>query len=111
MAFQRIGYHRIVCRLAFAGSNNKIENQAYINSPQIGDVYEYKTEENYYYLMKVTEVSPQEIVFITNKFEVARSSKLYTIDKAENFLEEEYQISRQDLQDLYRNEDIVDVNR
>ncbi len=97
--------------MAFAGSKNKKDNQAFINSPQVGDVYEYKTEGDYYSLMKVTEVSSQEIVFVTNKFEVARSSKLYTIDKAENFLEEEYQISRQDLQDLYLNGDIVDVNR
>ena len=95
----------------YAGNQNKKENQVFINQPQVGDVYEYKTDTDYYSLMKVTAVEGQNIIFVANDYEVARESKLGRIDKPENYSSDEYEISHADLVELYSTGQIVDVNR
>lgn len=95
----------------YAVNQNKKETQLLISDPQVGDVYEYKTDADYYSLMKVTAIEGQSIIFVPNDYEVARESKLNRIDKPENYSPDEYEMSLEDLVELYNTGQIVDVNR
>lgn len=94
-----------------AGSQNDKNNLMYIQSPQAGDIYELKSEGGYFTLAKVAAVDADSVYVIFNKYEIARSSKLKTLNKAENFQGDEYAISHEGLQGLFSSKEIIDVER
>ena len=100
----------IIGLITFSGSRHKTDTITYINEPQVGDIYEYKPTE-YYSLLKVSSISQDSIFVISNDYEIERQSKLYKIDKAENYTTNPYGISKEKIKELFESKEILDVNR
>ena len=95
----------------YAGKQNQVQNDSSIANPKVGDVYEVKTNDKYYSLLKVTRVGEDQISIVSNKFEVSRTSKLQLIDKEDNFQGETFEMDKDRVLELYRTGDIIDVKR
>lgn len=96
---------------AFANEQDKKMELQYIASPEVNDVYEYKSESGSYSTMKVVEVSDDSVFVVPNMYETNKMTKVYKIDKAENYSEDVYGISMTDLNLMYTDGDIFDINR
>ena len=82
----------------------------YIKAPQAGDVVEYKPSD-FYSTLKITRVENDSVYFAQNKYEIERKSKLYKIDKKDNYTEEVYGISLADYQNMFDTKEFLDVDR
>lgn len=104
----------IICLIAFAGyssGKDKENTSKYLSEPAIGDVYEYKIESGSYSTMKVMQVTSDSLFMSFNDYEISKSTRIYKIDKEENYPDEIYGVSRQDLLDMNVEGDIMDINR
>ena len=112
--WQFAGLFLIICLIGFAGysgSKDKENTAKYLTEPAIGDIYEYKIESGSYSTMKVMQVTSDSLFMSFNDYEISKSSRIYKIDKEENYPEEVYGVSRQDLQAMNSDGDIMDINR
>ncbi|MFY7671569.1 hypothetical protein ACOSP6_10845 [Tenacibaculum sp. MEBiC06402] len=82
----------------------------YIKAPQAGDVVEYKPSD-FYSTLKITRVENDSVYFAQNKFEIEKQSRIYKIDKTENYTEEAYGISLADYQKKFDTKEFLDVER
>ncbi len=96
--------------ISFMAGRHDKDAITYINAPKTGDTYEYKPNESYS-LLKVASVSQDSVFVISNDYEIGRQSKLYKIDKPENYTTEPYGISKDELKNLFESKDILDVDR
>ncbi len=90
--------------------NGKLEAE-YISSPQIGDIYEYKIEPGHYSTLKVISISEDSVFVSPNEYEITKISKIYKINKPENYSEISFGISKDELKRMYYSRQIFDVNR
>lgn len=95
----------------FAANNDKKNNAAFLENPLIGDVYEYKIAPKQYSTMKVMEVSNDSLFMSLNDYEISKSSKIYKIDKPENYPQVTYGFSKKEIKELYLSKKIIDINR
>ena len=93
-----------------SGEDKKLELE-YIKSPQIGDVYEYKIETGSYSTLKVVSVTNDSVFVSPNEYEISNMSKIYKIDKSENYSNLSYGISKNKLKEMYDSGKILDINR
>ena len=91
-------------------ADKKLELE-YIASPQEGDIYEYKIETRSYSTLKVIGLSKDSVFVSPNELDISRRSKIYKIDKPENYSESSYGISRDKLKEMYDSGEIFDINR
>lgn len=96
---------------AFASKQNKKLELEYLAAPAVNDVYEYKSESGNYSTMKVLEVTDDSIFVSPNLYESTKKSKVYKIDKEENYSDDIYGLSRYDLRSMYSSGEIFDINR
>ena len=92
----------------------KLDNQReleYIANPVAGDVYRYETVAGDYSTMKVTSVDADSVYVIENDYETNKMSKVYKIDKPENYSSAPFGISREELKQRYDDREIYDVQR
>ncbi|WP_299314284.1 zinc-ribbon domain-containing protein [uncultured Aquimarina sp.] len=92
------------------GQDKKLETE-YIVSPMDGDIYEYKIETNSYSTLKVTSVSKDSVFVSPNEYEISKKSRIYKINKSENYSEFSYGISKARLKEMYESGEIFDINR
>jgi len=71
--------------LSYQGKQNKKLRAEYIKTPQQGDLYEYKVLSGSYSTFKVDSVSKDSVYVFLNDFEINKSSRVYKIDKPENY--------------------------
>ena len=90
---------------------NEKNELIYLNSPAIGDIYEYKIETSEYSTLKVISISIDIIFVSQNEYVIDRMSKVYKIDKDENYSDYNYGISKIDLKKMYDDKIIYDINR
>lgn len=112
--WQFAGLGLIALLIAFAGyasGKEKELEEEYIKSPQVGDVYEYKTETRSYSTMKIMSVSQDSVFVSPNEYEINKITKLYRIDKPENYSKLSYGISKNELKEMYDSGEILDINR
>lgn len=74
----------LVLSVMWSNSNDTKNNQAYFEKPQVGDVYQIKTETNNYTLYKIDEIKKDSIIFEINNFESNRVSGLRKLANKEN---------------------------
>ncbi len=86
------------------------EKEKFIQSPQKGDVYEYK-EANGYSTMKVVSVNSDSVFIKYNTYGIDKISKIDQIELPENYEKEVYRISKKQLQEMYEKREIIGVNR
>ena len=92
------------------GEDKKTELE-YLKSPQIGDVYEYKIETGSYSTLKVVSVKNDSIFVSPNEYEISKMSKMYKIDKSENYSNLSYGVSINKIKEMYDSGEIFDINR
>ena len=95
----------------YSNTENKKLNLTYLASPKKGDVYEYKIEKRSYSTLKVIGITKDSVFITQNEYEISRKSKLYKIDKPENYSDWSYGISMNDLKEMYDSGEIFDINR
>jgi len=95
----------------YQNSQNKLENEAFISTPAIGDVYEYKVEKGSYSTLKVIEVTNDSVFVTENEFVINKSNKLHTIDKPENYSDLMLGVSKVEVKNMFTSGEIFDVNR
>jgi len=87
----------LACLIAFviySGGKDKENTQLYLNAPVIGDVYEYKVDNGNYSTMKIRRVTEDSLFLSLNDYEINQISRLYKIEKDENYSEDTYGYSR-----------------
>jgi hypothetical protein len=87
------------------------EKQEYFASPMEGDVYEYIIETGKYTTLKVVNVSKDSISLSPNKFESNSIIRLYKINKAENYSDKTYTMSKRQLKKMVSDTVIMGVKR
>ena len=97
--------------ISYSGNQNDKANGAYIQAPLQGDVYEFKTDDGNYTLAKVVAVYDDSLEVVFNQYEINKASKLYTLNEPENYVDDSYIISKDDLVGLFEEGDILDVER
>jgi hypothetical protein len=95
----------------FASAEDKKLELVYLNAPQPGDIYEYKIETGSYSTLKVVDITDDSVFVSPNDYEINRRSKLRKIDKAHNYPDVAYGISRIELKDMYDSGEIFNINR
>jgi hypothetical protein len=78
-------------------------NEAYLNSPHVNDVYEIKLESREYTLYKVVKVDEKNVYYKAHQYIVERSKHLNSMhDDGEEFYQPEiHEISKKELHRLY----------
>lgn len=88
----------------------KIELQ-YINSPKVGDIYQYKIENGRYSSFKIEKVFDESVEVALNDYETDQIGGLKEIDQEENYLDLIYIFSIEELKEMHNNGEIFDINR
>ena len=100
----------IVCISLFTSSNHKKDEIGYLQTPLKGDVYKYKTKTGYS-TMKVDSVSSDSVFVLLNTLEHNKMSKVYKIDKAENYEKTRTAIAREEILNEYQKGEIYSIDR
>lgn len=95
----------------YASREDKKLELKYIETPVKGDIYEYKIESGSYSTLKVTSISSDSVFIVPNEYVISRMSKIYKIDKPENYSELSYGISKDKLKEMYSSGYILDIKR
>ncbi|RZS93443.1 hypothetical protein [Aquimarina brevivitae] len=93
--------------------NNEVDknNNTYINAPQIGDVYEFKTDTGYYSTLKIVNIVKDSVIVVPNLQEISKRSKLYRINDDTNYSTEHYAIAKSELPRMLSEDIIIGINR
>ncbi len=95
----------------YANGEDKKRELEYLKAPQIGDVYEFKIKTGGYSTLKVVNVTNDSVYVSPNEYEINKISKIYRIDKPENYSDIVYGISNKQIQLMYNTGEIFDINR
>lgn len=112
--WQFAGLGLIAVLMVFGTFNsNRIQKAEleYIAAPKVGDVYEYEIESGSYSTMKVIEVSADSVFVKPNEYEINKRTKMYKIDKPENYAEFSFSMSLEQLKEMHTSGDIFGIDR
>jgi hypothetical protein len=101
----------IIAFVTYSSGQDKKQEQEWIASPVVGDVYRYKTENKQYSTLKVAVVSADSVFVTPNEYETNKMSGISEIDKAENYGDQSYGISMSDLKKMHTENEIYDIDR
>ena len=101
----------LVVGMTYASGVDAENELEYITAPLAGDVYEYKVESGNYSTLKVDRVTADSVYVLENLYEINRITKLYKIDKSENYLPESYGISRSRIKLMHDSGEIMNIKR
>jgi hypothetical protein len=93
-----------------SGKNKELEVQQ-INNPEVGDVYSYEIETGRYSTFKVAEITNDSIFLYPNDYEINKVTRVYKIDKENNYSDSAIGFTRQEVVNLYNSGTIYDVDR
>ncbi|MEM7374282.1 MAG: zinc-ribbon domain-containing protein [Bacteroidota bacterium] len=83
----------------------------YIASPQKTDRYSYKTDEGYFSLLTVKQVSRDSVFVSPHQYETEKKIGLRQLSKKGEYVDWTYGISREDLKKMFEDDKIFDVKR
>lgn len=96
----------------YANSKDAEQESAYLQDPQAGDIYEFKTGDGSYTTFKLMHVTSDSVIVIYNAYEVNKITGISQIDKEENYSDTVmYALSRAEVKALHEKGDIIDINR
>ena len=84
--------------------------KAYIENPKAGDVYLTTADAGFYSTYKVSQVRKDSLYVFANDLQTDKQSSIYKIDTPEHY-KEVYAFSRKDLEKMYQNGEIFEINR
>lgn len=109
-----IGSLIIVALIAFgvySANQHQKDVGAYISSPEINDIIDYKSSGAIYSTLKVTKVTTDSVFVVANTMEIAKQSKLYKIDKEKNYTAERFGLSLTEYTKAFATNKFLDVGR
>jgi hypothetical protein len=112
--WQFVGLFVIVVLTAwasYASEENAKRELEYVADPQVGDIYKYVIKKGSYSTLKVVEVTRDSVFVAPNDYEISRKSKVYKIDKEENYDDEVYGISKADIKEMHSSDEIFGIDR
>jgi hypothetical protein len=95
----------------YANQSDKEQQAQFIKNPLTGDIYEFKTEAGAYTTFKVTEVGADTLMVSFNNYETNKITGIPQIDKAENYSDTLYYLTRAKIQEMFTSGEILDINR
>ncbi|WP_452226094.1 zinc-ribbon domain-containing protein [Lacinutrix cladophorae] len=96
----------------YLSKKDEINDANYIQEPKVGDMYTIEAaKKGYYTTMKVNRVTKDSIFVIRNDFDLFRRSNIYRINKDENYTTKIDSFSKTELQHLFNNGNIFEVDR
>ena len=101
----------LISFIAFQINTDNKNESLFIQSPANGDVYYQKLPNGSYSTGKVVNVTNDRIFLVFNKFEIAKMSRVYKIDKEENYASEAFSIHIKDLKKMYEDNEIYRIKR
>lgn len=96
---------------SYASDQDKAMELEYLSEPKAGDVYSYQLDNGAYSTLKVLSVTPDSIHFNLNDYEISRVSKIYKINKEENYGNLEIAMSKTKVDSMYNSHEIYDITR
>jgi hypothetical protein len=95
-----------------SGENDKKEEQAFLASPKVNDIYEMKTGTKSYTTFKIVGFENDSILISYNIYETNKMTGIHDIDKPENYDEEDlYLLSKAELTKMYEEGTVYDIKR
>lgn len=91
--------------------NQKELDQQYLAQPLAGDKYRFVTEMKWYSIMQVVDIVGDSADISINNYEVESRSALYKIDIKENYPNEYFRYSIDEIRDMYEEGTIYEINR
>lgn len=95
----------------FSIGKNKEDTQLYLTQPAVGDIYEYKANNGSYSTMRLEKVTTDSLFLSLNDFEISKKSRIYKIDKDENYSEITYGYSKSEMIQMHKEGIVFDINR
>jgi len=89
-------------------NNNQNE---YLNSPAVGDRYQYRLENDLYSLLLVREIMDDTLYLSPNIFEIQKKNKLEQIDKIQNYSKYYYAYTYSEIRNMYDTREIFRILR
>lgn len=112
--WQFVGLGVFACVIALAVYQSKEGDKndlIFLNSPQVGDLYQIKSAPGNYTLLRVAAVHGDTIGVNNNAMEVSKLSGLHRIDEPQNFYELVEPMLKSDLLEMHKNGDLIGVKR
>lgn len=97
--------------LLIASGLSSKEDLAYLTRPRTGDLYQVRTLEGNYSLLKVVAAAGNSVQLQANAYQTPSSLEVATLNKPENYGREAFDLTRYDLQIMMQKEQIVDIER
>jgi hypothetical protein len=88
-----------------------INEADYIKNPKVGDVYYYKLENGHFTTLRVDKTNRTEVYITINDYEIDLESDINSIDVAKNYTTSKDTVQFLQLQDYYKNEEIISIIR
>jgi len=82
---------------SFDGIDDGNTLETYLNKPESGDIYEIKTDEGSYSLLKVLEVKEDSLYVVFHKSETENKSELKTLINKHDFSREKFAFSKEQI--------------
>lgn len=92
------------------GKKDKENNAKFVLAPKTGDVYQVKTPESHYTLMKIIEVQKDSVYVRYNNFETDKATAIYKL-KSKAYSEDIYALKKTALKEMFDKGDIYDIDR
>jgi len=109
--FSGIALIAVIVAIGIINGKKKDERNAQlILTPKAGDIFEIKTPDNNYSLVRVTSVNGDTVYIQQNEYQVDRTSGLDDLRK-KDYSPEEYGISKSVLKTMLEKGDILDIER
>ena len=112
--WQFSGLALLVCFIGFAiyaGARDKQNTKKYLDSPVVGDIYEYRANNGSYSTMKLRNITNDSLFLSLNDYEIDKRSRLYKIDKEQNYPETTYGYSKVEITLMQAEGIILEINR
>ena len=100
----------IIAFAMYSSAQRGKDNIAFIDSPKVGDVYSVDNSNGFYSTMKLEEISKDSLTLLLNNMEVDKKTGIDKIDLEKNYIEK-YKIAKKDLQKLFKENKIFEVDR
>ncbi|KSA11600.1 hypothetical protein I600_3794 [Maribacter dokdonensis DSW-8] len=95
----------------YSSGKNKEDTQLHLTQPAVGDIYEYKANNGSYSTMRLEKVTTDSLFLSLNDFEISKKSRIYKIDKDENYSEITYGYSKSEMIQMHKEGIVFDINR
>lgn len=95
----------------YSSGKNKENTQLYLTQPAVGDIYEYKANNGSFSTMRLERITSDSLYLSLNDFEISKKSRIYKIDKDENYSDITYGYSKNEMTQMHKDGIIFDINR